>query len=253
MRPIIPFSTGARSKCTSLALALALALASTLLLSNVAFGTNKCGPLDRLITALRLTRTLYPEFNAGDLSFSFSSGLGAPPGAPTTAANLGILVDRTDRNHAIAANAPQPKVTPQPMGTRNNDIEFPTYLDFSFIEYPSVGRDPVCRPVTFINNTETTQMKEARTLINAHPEWADEKEAHAATDLGMRFGAQNKAALLKLVPLKELSTIYGLLRVKHVEFETHGNGDKCVGCSFADLHWYIEVGGEYRAGAAHGC
>jgi hypothetical protein len=50
-----------------------------------------------------------------------------------------------------------------------------------------------------------------------------------------------KLAVLQFIPLKDLGAIYGSLRVNNIEFDIHGNGEKCAGCSLADLHWYIEA------------
>jgi hypothetical protein len=92
-----------------------------------------------------------------------------------------------------------------------------------------------------MNDTTSQQMKEARDVINAHPEWTDRKELEAATEHGLRFGPDKKNAVLGQIPLKELTAFYGPLKIKRAEFDIHGNGDKCARCSFADLHWSIDA------------
>jgi hypothetical protein len=61
-----------------------------------------------------------------------------------------------------------------------------------------------------------------------------------AKEQGIRFGPDNKEDMLRVVPLRELSTFYGPLRIRKITYNIY-NGEKCVGCSFADLSWYIEA------------
>jgi hypothetical protein len=138
------------------------------------------------------------------------------------------------------------EVAPQADPTPKGEIDVPAYFEFSFIDYSSgSGGHLVCRP-NFMNNTTSTQMKEALEVINAHPEWTDGKELEVAIDHGLRFSPNNfgpndnKPALLKLIPLKELSRFYGPLRIRTADFEING-GEKCAGCSFGSLYWNIDA------------
>jgi len=74
-------------------------------------------------------------------------------------------------------------------------------------------------------------------IVNAHPEWTDEQDLEAARKLGMRFGPEKKAELLRILPLKELSSVYGPLQITEAEFRV--TGKKEPESSFADLHWYV--------------
>ncbi|MGH9529381.1 MAG: hypothetical protein ACRD2S_05610 [Terriglobales bacterium] len=47
--------------------------------------------------------------------------------------------------------------------------------------------------------------------IDPHPEWSDEEELKVARKLGLRYGPQDKAAILRKLPLKELARFYGPL------------------------------------------
>jgi len=75
-----------------------------------------------------------------------------------------------------------------------------------------------CRPLQFRNDKESKQMKEAQTVINAHPEWTDAEESEAVNKLGLRFGPKSRNAVLGLVPLKDLTRLYGPLRITKAEF-----------------------------------
>jgi hypothetical protein len=228
-------STRVRSLCT------ALPLVVIILLPNVAIGADKCGSLDRLMIALRFTRTLYPEVKGREFDFSFSAGHGSPLNTPTDAADIGIAIDRPTW-HPPEKTSGQPDVTPQSPLTQNGDIELPMYLDFNFIVTGTgtAERQLVCRPLVFINNKMSKQMGEARTVLNAHPEWTDAEELKDATKLGMRFGPDKKAAVLKIIPWKELSTFYGPLQILDARFSINGPFDHSekIG-AFTDLRWYI--------------
>ncbi len=59
----------------------------------------------------------------------------------------------------------------------------------------------------------------------------------AARKLGMRFGPDKKTELLRMLPLKRLSSIYGLLQITKASFRVAGLKEPET--SFADLHWFI--------------
>jgi len=217
-----------------------LALICVLLLPSFASGADRCGSLDRIIVALRLTRALYPELKGKELSTSFSLGYpsGGPTSFPTDARTLGIKFDKPEWH------------PPKKNGTSGETKEFtrvqnafpglPIFLDFDFID-DAVDRDTVCRPVKFMNSTEGKRMEEARKVINAHPEWSDAQMLKAARQYGLRYGPEKKAAILQLVLSKKLDIFYGPLRIKKIQFEIYGNLTKCKSCTFADLRWYIDA------------
>jgi hypothetical protein len=90
-----------------------------------------------------------------------------------------------------------------------------------------------------MNRVGSKEIHEAAELINAHPEWTDAQDVEAATKLGMRFGPDKNADLLRMLPLKGLSSICGPLQITEANFIIAGL--KEPGSSFADLHWFITV------------
>jgi len=97
----------------------------------------------------------------------------------------------------------------------------------------------------FMLNRPNKMQEEARAEINAHPEWTDVEALEAAKRRGLRFGPSNKQAVLNLIPLKELSTFFGPLRIKRTQFTITSEHEKDAEYSFASLSWYItaeEVG-----------
>lgn len=216
----------------------ALGPACALLLPSVTIGADKCGSLDRVVIAIRLARTLYPEVKGREFSVAFSEGTGGPVSGAADARSLSITLDKP-RWHPPGKSSGQPDVAPLSAPTPNDDAELPLYLNFSFIDMDSVGRDVVCRPVQFMKSHYTNPEAVVHKLLNAHPEWTDAEELKAATKKGMRFGPDNKAAVLRLIPLKELNAFYGPLRIKKVRFSVAGI--KEPGSSFADLRWYIDA------------
>ena len=89
-----------------------------------------------------------------------------------------------------------------------------------------LGTEVTCQP------WESKQIHEAWDLINSYPEWTDEQDLEAARKLGMRFGPDKKADLLRIFPLQGLSSIYGPLQITEASFRI--TGLKEPESSFAD-------------------
>lgn len=82
-------------------------------------------------------------------------------------------------------------------------------------------------------------LEEAQAEINAHPAWTQAEALEAAKRHGLRFGPSDKQAVLKLIPLRELSTFFGTLRIKRTEFTLTSEHEKDAAYSFASLSWVI--------------
>jgi len=208
-------------------------LVSVVLMSDFAHAAPYCGSLDRVTIALRLITALYPETSGREFDLSFSAGLGDPNVFDTTAANLGVTLKKSSDSKRIGA--PSPSSSP-----RDNDIELPTYLEFSFVDFESDTTRIVCHPVNFRNNTENRSRKEVLALINSHPEWDDAKNIAIAEQHGMKLGPNKRIAVVRSLPLKSLRSIYGPLIVTKATFNLYV-GEKCTGCFFTDMHWRIEL------------
>jgi hypothetical protein len=195
-----------------------------------------CGSVDRVMTALRLTRILYGEVEGEELDISFSEGHGSPLLTPTDGAGVGIAIDRPVRP-APAKSDDDPSTSSHLLPSQDVELEMPLYLDFDFVETGAVARKVACRPLKFMNNKTSKRMLEAAQVINDHPEWTDAEDVEAARKLGMRFGPDKKNELLRILPLKGLSSVYGPLQITEANFRTAG--PKEPGSYFADLHWYI--------------
>jgi len=215
-----------------------VALICVLLLPSFAYGADKCGSFDRIMIAMRLTKTLYPELSGRELSVAFSVGYpsAGPRSFPTDASSLKITFDKIDWRLPGKEDEKPNAIPPQ-----RPNLELPIYLNFNFIDENSAGYDVVCRPVIFMKSTESSQMREAENVINAHPEWSDAQMLKTARQYGLRYGPEKKAAILQLVLSKRLDRFYGPLRIKNVRFEIYGNAQKCKGCTFADLRWYVDA------------
>lgn len=216
-------------------------LASVLLLPSGAVGADTCGSVDRLITALRLARTLYPELRGERFDISLSAGHGSPPGTPTNALNLGVELKKPEYQVKTETNGHRD--TSLESLHRTPGFEPPLYFEFTFVELNGISsRRAVCHPVLFMNNTRSRQIEDARALIDSHPEWTNAQDTQAIDKLGMRFGPNKKAAMRQLIPLKQLSWFYGPLQLREASFAmTFSNSPKQAGVSFADLHWRVEV------------
>lgn len=213
-----------------------------------AIGADKCGSLGRSVNAIRLAKVLYPDLENGEFSLQFSEGTGGPLSSATDVRTFLIVVDKPQW-HPPNIPAPPPSGS-APALSEHNDIHLPLYLHFEFLDLSSGDSHPNCRPTAFRNDSEfgtaSTPMEpvtKVRALINAHPEWTETQELEAATKLGMRYGPDQRSALLQLIPLKGLSLVYGPLRITDAKFSTTGNNDKAANSAFADLHWHVDAHG----------
>jgi hypothetical protein len=217
-----------------------------ILLPTIAIGAPKCGSLDRATNAIRLTQILHPELKGEEFSLQFSEGTGGPLSGPSDVRYFLINIDKPQW-HA-PGDTGQSSATPQLPDDGSAELDLPLYLAFDFIPRSVlsragtfVRRELSCQPINFINNKTSKQMSEAREIINAHPEWTDEQDVEAARKLGMRFGSDKKADLLRILPLKGLSSIYGPLQITEAKFRT--TLTKEPGDYFAELYWFVMARG----------
>ncbi|MFZ0731304.1 MAG: hypothetical protein WAM79_03155 [Candidatus Sulfotelmatobacter sp.] len=217
---------------------------------GAAFGAGTCGSLDRAANAIHMAEVLYPELKGRELSFQFSGGRGGPLSAPADATYLVIAVDKPISHSPARASEPSDSNLPDAQDSALA-AELPLHLEFDFVGTSfdkggsRVGTELTCQPWEFLNQFGSKQIHEAWKVINAHPGWTDEQDLEAARNLGMRFGPEKKADLLRILPLKELSSIYGPLQITEAKFKVAGL--KEAETSFADLHWFItakRVGGQ---------
>ena len=201
--------------------------------SNYAAEAEKCGSLDRVVIAIHLAQVLYPDLKGKEFSVQFSEGTGGPLSSAADVRTFSIAVGKAEW-HAPGNDIARTDI--------ERDIDLPLYLYFDFTESATAASKYLvsCRPLQLRNDKESKQMKEARTFINAHPEWTDAEESEAVNKLGLSFGPKSRTAVLSLIPLKDLSTLYGPLRITKAEFVMNGGG-KCAGCSSADLRWWINA------------
>jgi hypothetical protein len=226
------FFCSARPVCAALAICL---------LSPAIATANDCGSLDRLAIALRFAQALYPELRGMELGVSLSHGSGGFIASPTQADGLQLRLDYKDRWHPPDETVDH-YYAAQMEAIRNSGLELPLTLYFSFIEMrqPVMPRRLACRPVELRSDVGEKQMRDVANAIEPHPEWSDAQELEQARKLGLHYGPEDKDAVLQLVPLKELSRLYGPLKIKSAQFFMNG-GQKCAGCSFVLPRWEVKV------------
>jgi hypothetical protein len=214
-----------------------------LFVSSAAFGSEKCGSLDRAANAIRMAQVLYPELRGKEFSLQFSGGSGGILSGPSDARSFLITVDKPQSPPPVKTSE---RLDATPKSQNGGiEIELPLYLEFGFAEAilgktgDAVGTKLSCQPLKFMNNKSSKHILEAAEVINAHPEWTDAQDLEAATKLGMQFGPDKKTAVLRLIPLKGLSGFYGPLRIKNIAFSVASK--KEPGAYFTDLHWRITV------------
>ncbi len=219
-----------------------IVIISLVLFSNLAVAGDNCGSLDRVDIAVRLVRTLYPELRAAELSIALADSSDGGRLGPTDARAFVMKIDNPSWHPPKQGKQDEPTVDTTHTSKGQLRSEFPLYLTFDFIDYGRYRLE--CRP-RFMLNRPSKMQEEAEAEINAHPSWTEAEALEAAKGHGLRFGPNNKQAVLKLIPLKELSTFFGTLRIKRTQFTITSEHEKDAKYSFASLSWYIiakEVG-----------
>jgi len=215
-------------------------LLSGLLQPVFAVPGSSCGSVDRLTVALRFAEALYPELKGNEFSISLSAGSGTFIDSATEADGLQIRFDKPIWHPPGRTNEQSDALQAATLAIRG--IELPLHLYFSFIDIhgPVAPRHLTCQPFQFKSDAGFKQMVKVFAVLNAHPEWSDEEELTAARKLGLRYGPEDKSAILQMFPFKELAEFYGKLRIKDVKFSMNA-GQKCTGCSFAAPSWELSV------------
>jgi hypothetical protein len=210
---------------------------SLMLFSNLAVAGDNCGSLERIDIAVRLVRTLYPELRAAELSIALGDSSDGGRLGPTDARAFVMKIDNPRWHPPKQGKQGEPIVDTTHTSKGQLRGEFPLILTFDFIDY---GRHRLeCRPSQFMLNRPNKMQEEAQAEINAHPSWTEAEALEAAKRHGLRFGPNNKQAVRKLIPLKELSTFFGTLRIKRTQFTITSEHEKDAQYSFASLSWYI--------------
>jgi hypothetical protein len=110
------------------------------------------------------------------------------------------------------------------------------FLLASFAFDPSGGLDTV--HVGSPNGRLEVKRTEVSRIINAHPEWCDERVATELKHAGAKFGPSERSALIAAVPSKVLEPFIGSMTVESAEFRLrHHQKPEPI----AELYWVVEA------------
>jgi hypothetical protein len=223
-----------------LLLAVALVLFLGLLHPPITADDGSCGSVNRFGAALRFAEVVFPELKGKELDVSLSHGNGGFLNSASEMDDLQLRFDKPTWHPPGETNEKLDAMLTETMG--KGGIVLPFYLYFSFIEMrqPVLPRRLACRPVNFTSDAGHEQMRKAQEAIESHPEWSDAQELEEARKLGLRYGPEDKDAVLRLISIKELSQFYGPLKIKSAVFFMNGGG-KCAGCSFVLPRWEVKA------------
>jgi hypothetical protein len=212
---------------------------------SLVYGEEKCGSLDRVVSALQVVQAIYPELRQEELDVALGLTTGGPVSYPTDARNVSVTLT-ADSWHSPEWSKAHPEGSPSATAPVIwGNIQGPLYLRFEFLVEQSQHKwGLACRP-GFLNDHASAARRATLTLVETHPEWTDEEILVAAKRAGLRFGPNEKAQLLGSLPLKGLSVVYGPLKVKRAKLLLAQEHEKDAKWSFARLTWEItasEVG-----------
>jgi hypothetical protein len=203
-----------------------------LFLSSLAGASERCGSVDRIKIAFRLTEAIYPETNNREFDVSLGNGYSGPPSCPTDARAVMITVAKDSR---LLFGKPDPK-TEEYFSEQGLDLPF--HLRFDFI--PNSPPTLRCLP-DFLNDHPSDERQKTEEVMQSHPDWTAEEALAAARKAGLRFGPSDEGKLLRQLPLKELGEIYGPLRIQRVEFALMQEHEKDAAWWFTELEWDISA------------
>ena len=221
---------------------IALAFVCAWLLCGSANGSENCGSIDRVVTALQVVKAIHPEFQREELDVAVGGGNGGPIAGPTDGRTVLITIapDTWHPPEWWKAHPEGPPPASTPVIWRS--VELPLYLSFDFItKSGNLIYKPGCRP-SFLNAHGSAARRDVVNLVEAHPEWSDEETLAAAKRAGLRFGPDDKAKLLDSLPLRELSVVYGPLRVKRAKLLLTQEHEKDATFNFGLFWWEITAG-----------
>jgi hypothetical protein len=201
-------------------------------LSSLARASDRCGSVDRIKIAMRLTEAIYPETKSREFDVSLGNGYSGPPACPTDARAVMITVAK---DSWLLFEKPDSKTEEY---FSEKGLELPFHLRFDFI--PNSPPTLQCLP-DFLNDHPSDERQKTEELMQSHPDWTDEEALGAIRKAGLRFGPTDEGKLLRQLPLKELGGIYGPLRIQRVEFALMREHEKDADWWFTELEWDISA------------
>jgi len=207
---------------------------------RLAAADESCGSVDRFAVAFRFAEVIFSELKEKELDVALSEGMGGFFVGASEADGFQMRFDRPSWHAPGETNEKSDALLIATM--EKGGVKLPLYLYFSFIKShpPTLPRRLACRPVNFTSDAGHEQMRDVANAIEPHPEWSDARELEEARKLGLRYGPEDKEAVLRLIPLKELSRFYSPLKIKSAEFSMN-EGQKCAGCSFVLPWWEVKI------------
>ena len=208
----------------------------------IASDTHRCGSLERIVSALNLSRLLYPTLKDRELRVTISDGyLAGPPGG-TDGRAFRLLFEKATSASGEKNQQEEESGAQTSDKSDNEDSLDLNNIQFNFFSLPTLSNDRTCPPVSLQILSTNNQIQSAEKLAIEHPEWSDEELVSALKHRGMRFGPRDKTALMKNIPLEELKTYYGPLQIEQVRFSLLNDEQrKVVGTNFMELRWFVDL------------
>jgi hypothetical protein len=216
-----------------------MAIASIILQSVYANAFASCGTVERSVSALELSRALYPGLKGKDLRLTISDGWLVGPEGTTDARAFRLTFEKSTSSDKEKANSDPSPTNDREFGTEAEDV--PLSIQFRF-DTAAAKNDAMCAPVALMILSDNDRLQSAEELAIQHPKWSDDDLISALKGRGLEFGPQDKAALMKHLPLRQLRSYYGPLRIREVKFILLNDEQrKLLGKHFMELQWYLDI------------
>lgn len=216
-------------------------LACLIVHSCLARAADHCGSVQRIVAALSLSRALYPGLRGTELRVTISDGYLARPAGATDGRAFRLFFEKPTASGKDNSNLDQSSTNHPGSGAEDEDIDL-NNIQFDFFALHPLNNDIMCPPVGLMVLTHDDRIDAAEELALQHPQWSDDELVSALKKQGLRFGPHDKAALMKILPLKQIQAYYGPLRIKEVSFSLLNEEQrKVVGKNFMELRWHIST------------
>jgi hypothetical protein len=107
------------------------------------------------------------------------------------------------------------------------------------------GHDGLFSDVHALSSSLEKKYRDMWTLVDAHPEWPDQRVASELAKAGAKFGPTQQDALIQAIPKRALEPVVGVVTVRSAEFRLRHEQTPPV----PELYWVIEASAITSAGA----
>jgi hypothetical protein len=187
---------------------LALFLSFWVGVGSFARDLNKCSPF--YTTAIRLMRVFYPELSGKSVVVDSFASMPFEADGPPASFQISVS-DNPPTEPITAAPYPSTPSSAQRVGHLSTHFQFDG-RDGGLLHMFSSG--------LFVNGEKQEALKK---LVDEHRDWSEAQMTDALATAGVKFGPNQKDAILAKFPVKEFEAAVGKIHIISASFTFRGN------------------------------